>query len=157
MPQVLVVDETGEKLGVLNTREAISLAQEKGLDLVEVAPEQKPPIARIMDFGKWMYDKEKAARKKAKEIRHHEVKTIRIGLATDKHDLEVKAKKTDEFLKKGDRVNIELRLRGRQMALKNIAREKIKNFLEYIKEPFQLERDIKTQPRALNLIIKPEK
>lgn len=153
----MVIDETGNKLGVLNTQEAINLAQERELDLVEIVPDQRPPIARIMDFGKWMYEKERAARKKTKEVKLHDVKTIRIGLTTNKHDLEVKAKKIGEFLKRSGKVNIELRLKGRQIALKNIAREKIKNFLEYIKEPFQIEGDIKTQPRALNLIIKPEK
>ena len=153
MPQVLVIDDTGQKLGVLNTQEALRLAQERGLDLVELSPRENPPITRIMNFGKWMYDREKAEKKKGKAAKS-EVKMMRIGLMTGDHDLEVKAKKVDEFLKKGDKVLIDLRLKGRQMTMKNLGREKIKKFLEFIKEPAEQEGEIKFQGRNLNLIIK---
>ena len=153
VPQVLVIDETGQKLGVLNTQEAIKLAQGKGLDLVEISPRENPPITRIMNFGKWMYDKEKAERKKGKAAKS-EVKIMRIGLMTGGHDLEVKAKKIDGFLKKGDKVQIELRLKGRQMTMKNMGRDKIKSFLEFIKEPAEPEGEIKSQGRSLNLVIR---
>jgi len=149
----MVIDETGKKLGILNTFEAIKLAQEKGLDLVEVAPQQKPPITKIMDFGKWLYAKEKASRKKRKEQKD-QFKMIRIGLNTEDHDLEIKAKKVDEFLKKNSKVMIELRLRGRQIPLKDMAKEKIRKFLGFVKEPYQIERNIKVQPRNLNIVIR---
>lgn len=149
----MVIDETGKKLGVLNTFEAVNIAKEKGLDLVEVAPQQRPPITKIMDFGKWLYEKEKAARKKKKEQKD-QFKMIRIGFNTEDHDLEIKAKKVDDFLKKNSKVMIELRLKGRQIPLKNIAEEKIKKFLSFIKEPHEIERGIKVQPRSLNIVIK---
>lgn len=149
----MVIDETGQKLGVLNTQEAIKLAQNKGLDLVEISPQERPPITKIMNFGKWMYDKEKAEKKKGKAVKS-EVKTMRIGLMTGEHDLEVKARKIDEFLKKGDKVQIELRLKGRQMAMKHLGRDKIKKFLEFIKEPAEPEGEIKSIGRNLNLIIR---
>lgn len=152
-PQVLVIDENGQKLGIFNTRDAIKTAQDKGLDLVEISPRENPPIAKIMNFGKWMYDKEKAEKKKGKAVKS-EVKIMRIGLTTGDHDLEVKAKKVDEFLKKGDKVQIELRLKGRQMAMKNLGRDKIRKFLEFIKEPAEPEGEIKSQGRNLNLIIR---
>lgn len=148
-----MIDETGQKLGVLNTQEAIKLAQDKGLDLVEISPQERPPITKIMNFGKWMYDKEKAEKKKGKTVKS-EVKTMRIGLMTGNHDLEVKAKKVDEFLKKGDKVQIELRFKGRQMAMKHLGREKIKKFLEFIKEPAEPEGEIKSIGRNLSLIVK---
>ena len=153
MPQVLVIDETGQKLGILNTQEAIKLAQGKNLDLVEISPRENPPITRIMNFGKWMYDKEKAEKKKGKAAKS-EVKIMRLGLMTGDHDLEVKAKKVDGFLKKGDKVQIDLRLKGRQMAMKNLGRDKIKKFLEFIKEPAETEGEIKSQGRSLNLVIR---
>ena len=153
VPQVLVIDEKGEKLGVFNTQEAIRMAQDKGLALVEIAPQQNPPIARIMDFGKWLYDKEKAERKKIKGAKT-EVKMMRIGLVTSPHDLEVKAKKIDEFIKEGDKVQIELRLKGRQIMMKDLGREKIKKFLEFMKEPVEPESQIKLQGRSLSIIIK---
>lgn len=149
----MVIDETGQKLGVLNTQEAIKLAQERELDLVEISPQERPPIAKIMNFGKWMYDREKAERKKGKAAKS-EVKTMRIGLITGEHDLEVKAKKVDEFLKKGDKVQIELRFKGRQMAMKHLGREKIKKFLELIKEPSEPEGEMKSQGRSLSLMVK---
>ncbi len=153
VPQVLVIDENGQKLGIFNTQEAIKLAQDKELDLVEIAPQQRPPITKIMDFGKWLYQKEKAERKKTKAVKS-EVKIMRIGLVTEVHDLEVKAKKIDEFLKKGDKVQIELRLKGRQAAMKDLAKTKIRKFLEFIKEPSEPEGDIRIQGRNLNIIIR---
>lgn len=155
-PQVLVIDENGQKLGVLNTAEAIRMAQEKELTLVEIMPNPPaggPPITKIMDFGKWLYEKEKGERKKVKGAKT-EVKTIKIGLTTGEHDLEIKSKKIDEFLKKGDKVQIELQLRGRQIVMKDLGREKIKKFFEFIKEPFEPESQIKSQGRSLNVIIK---
>lgn len=151
--QVLVIGEDGQKLGVLNTQEAIKMAQDKGLSLVEIAPQENPPIAKIMDFGKWLYEKEKAEKKKTKGAKT-EFKIMRIGLMTGDHDLEVKAKKIDEFLKKNDKVQIELQLRGRQMAMKDLARQKVKKFMGFIKEPFEPESDIKSQGRSLGIIIK---
>lgn len=129
------------------------MAQEKGLSLVEIAPQQNPPIARIMDFGKWLYEKEKSEKKKVKGAKT-ELKTVRLGLNTDTHDLGVKAKKADEFLKEGDKVQIELRLKGRQVTMKDLGKQKIRKFLEFIKEPFEPESDIKIQGRNLNIIIK---
>ena len=148
-----MIDETGQKLGVLNTQEAIKLAQDRGLDLVEISPQERPPIAKLMNFGKWMYDREKAEKKKGKAAKS-EVKVMRIGLMTGNHDLEVKAKKVDEFLKKGNKVQVELILRGRQMTMKHLGREKVKKFLEFIKEPAEPEGEIKSQGRSLNLVVK---
>lgn len=155
-PQVLVIDENREKLGVFNTTEAIAMAQDKGLDLVEIVPSPPAgglPIAKIMDLGKWLYEKEKAEKTKTKGIKT-EVKTMRVGLATEKHDMEVKAKKIDEFLKKKDKVMIELRLKGRQIIMKDLGKQKIRKFLEFIKEPFEPESEIKSQGRNLSIIIK---
>lgn len=151
-----MIDDKGGKLGVLNTQEAIRMAQEQGLDLVEIVPQQNPPIAKIMDFGKWLYEREKAERKKAKGAKT-EIKTIRIGLATDSHDLEVKGKKVDEFLKQGHKVQIELLLRGRQIVMKELGKQKIRKFTEFIKEPSEQEGDIKIQGRNLSLVIKKRK
>lgn len=147
----MVIDETGKKLGILNTQEALKIAQEKNLDLVEVGPFQKPPIVKIMDFGKWLYQKEKASREKKKS--KLELKIVRIRLATSKHDLEIKAKKVDEFLKRGNKAIIELQLKRRESALKNLAEEKIKNFLELIKEPKVIEKEQKFQQK-ISLIIR---
>ncbi|MEK7087600.1 MAG: translation initiation factor IF-3 [Patescibacteria group bacterium] len=159
VPQVLVIDESGLKLGVLNTQEAIRMAQEKGLSLVEIVPNPPgggPPITKIMDFGKWLYEKQKAEKKKMKGAKT-ELKTVRLGLNTDTHDLGVKAKKADEFLKEGNKVQVELRLKGRQITMKDLGKQKIRQFLEFVKEPFEPESQIKIQGRNLNIIIKKQK
>jgi translation initiation factor IF-3 len=150
--QVLVIDETGKRLGVLDTKEALKLAEERGLDLVEVAPQQNPPIAKLMDFGKWLYKKEKEKKKSGSGI--IEMKTIRVGFLTEDHDLEIKAKKVDEFLRKNYKVNIELLLRGREIGFKDLAKEKIKSFLNFIKEPYQIEKDLEIKGKKISLIIK---
>lgn len=158
VPQVLVIDEKGEKLGVLNTSEALRMAQEKEFDLVEIVPNPPgggPPIVRIMDLGKWLYEKEKSEKKKSKGAKT-EVKIIKVGLTTGIHDLEIKAKKVEEFLKENHKVQIELQLRGRQIVMKDLGKDKIRKFLEIIKEkePFETESEIKSQGRSLNIVIK---
>lgn len=150
-----MIDQDNKRLGIFSTAEALKLAKERGLDLVEINSFANPPVAKIIDFGKWLYQKEK--REGKKEVKKREIKIIKIGLATERHDLEIKAKKIEEFLKHKHKVIIELPLQGRQMALKDLAKEKIKNFLELIKESYQIEGEIMIQPRNLKVLIKPQK
>lgn len=150
-----MIDQDNKRLGIFSTAEALKLAKERGLDLVEINSFANPPVAKIIDFGKWLYQKEK--REGKKEVKKREIKIIKIGLATERHDLEIKAKKIEEFLKHKHKVIIELPLQGRQMALKELAKEKIKNFLELIKESYQIEGEIMVQPRNLKVLIKPQK
>src|SRR3989344_5896763 len=113
-PEVRVIDQTGENLGIKPLQEALTLAQNAGLDLIEIAPTAKPPVVRIMDLGKFQYQLDKEAQKAKKEAREVEVKGIRVRLGTGAHDLALKAKKTEEFMRQGNRVQIQLTLRGRQ-------------------------------------------
>ncbi len=123
-----VVDEDGTQLGVKETREALSIAQEKGLDLVEVAPNVRPPVCRIMDHGKYLYQQEK----KKRHLKHKssKVKEIKIGFSTQPHDLEFKTKKIKEFLAKAYRVKVSIFLKGRERRLVREAGEKLNKFLE---------------------------
>jgi translation initiation factor IF-3 len=113
--KVRVIDENGENLGVMYTREAIEQAAEVGLDLVEVSPNADPPVCKILDFGKWKYQEEKkknAARKKQRVI---EVKEIKLRPGIDDHDFEIKMRAMTRFLEEGDKVKVTLRFRGREM------------------------------------------
>jgi len=125
---VRVVDEDGTQLGVKETREALSIAQEKGLDLVEVAPNARPPVCRIMDYGKYLYQQEKNKR----QVKHKssKVKEIKIGFSTQPHDLEFKTKKIKEFLAKAHRVKVSIFLKGRERRLVREAGEKLNQFLQ---------------------------
>lgn len=144
--QVSVIDENGQQLGVLDTDEALRLAQEKGLDLVEVGPGAKPPVTKIMDYGKFMYQKEKEEKQRKKEKTVSELKTVQIGFKTDKHDLETKVRQIDKFLSKGHRVRVEIKLRGREKARKDMARDKLLDFLNLINQPFVVEGEPRKTP-----------
>ena len=156
VPEVTLIDNLGKNLGPVKTNDAIRLANEKGLDLVEISPNTNPPVAKILDFGKYMYEKEKKE-KGSKKISAQEMKTIRIGLYTGEHDLKFKAKQADKFLKKGHPVKIDIFLRGRERALRNIAREKINEFPNYISESYIAEEEVKSTPSGFNMILRPSK
>jgi translation initiation factor IF-3 len=150
---IQVVDETGKSLGVMETSEALTIAQEKGLDLIEIAPTVKPPVCKIMDYGKFKYQREKGERKRSKKQQESELKAIRIGFTTGKHDLERHAKKIKEFLDDGDKVRIDMRLRGRERAHKDVALQKFNEFLALIPAEFNLETPPKKLPQGFLAVI----
>ena len=157
-PQLRVIDEEGGQLGVLDTAAALKMAHEKDLDLIEINPQTDPPIAKIMDYGKYMYQKEKGVKSgKNKKTGSQETKTVRIGLKTGEHDLRVKSGLADKFLEKKNKVRLEIFLRGREKAFRNMAREKLNFFLSYITFPYVLEDSIKSTPAGFTLMIRPEK
>ena len=130
VPEVSVIDDDGKQLGAMKLSDALKLAHDKELDLVEVGPNVSPPIAKIMDYGKYIYRKEKQERKSGSKQKDQERKTVRVGFKTGAHDLGFKAKQIQEFLKDGHPVKIELTLRGREKALSGLGREKLIKFME---------------------------
>lgn len=152
--EVRVIDETGKQLGLMNISEAIDLAKSKNLDLIQVTQKIDPPVCKIMDYGKYLYQ----LQKKEKEAKRHkggELKGIRLTFAISEHDLEIKARQAEKFLKIGDKVRIEMRLHGREKTLSNFAKEKIKKFIEILEKsiPLKLERDLKKEGGNLVMII----
>lgn len=111
---------------------ALKLAQEKGIDLIEISPLAKPPVSRLMSFDKFRYQQEKKIKKQRAQQRGQDVKQVQIGLNTAKHDLEIKTSKVNKFLDEGNQVTIVLVLRGREKAHKDVAKEKLKEFLNVI-------------------------
>jgi len=150
---VQVVDETGKSLGILDTYKATQIAREKGLDLVEVAPTAKPPVCKIIDYGKYKYQQAKKEQQQKTKQKKIEIKGVRIGLSTSIHDLEHKAKQAEGFLAEGNKVRIEIRLRGREKAHQNLAREKLNNFLKMIPIEHRTEEEPKRNPRGLTMVI----
>ena len=130
--ELRILDEQGENLGVMTRDAALTLAKEKGLDLIELSAKAKPPVARIMSFDKYRYDEMKKLKKQRAAQKGGELKQVQLGVGTAKNDLEIKAKKVNEFLAEGSQVEIMLTLRGRQKALKEFALERLRNFLTFI-------------------------
>ena len=150
-PQVQTIDENGKNLGILDTSKAIELAKEKGLDLVEISSKTNPPICKIIDYGKYQYMQEKKERKQKVKQKRVELKQIRIGFTTSSHDLGIKAKQIEKFLKDGHKVRVDMRLRGREKAHGDFARGKLDNFLTMISVDFRLEEEIKRTPMGFTL------
>jgi len=129
------------------------MAHEAGLDLIEIAPNVKPPVCRIMDYGKYQYQKSKQEKEQRSKQKKVEVKGIRISMRTGQHDLETKIKQIEKFFGKGYKVRIEMILKGREKSLFILAREKLEQFIELIPIEVKIEQEIKRQPRGLGVVI----
>ena len=154
--EVRVGTESGEQLGIMPVAEARAKAEEAGVDLVMIAPNAKPPVCRIIDYGKFKYEqtrKEKEARKKQKTT---EVKEMRLGIFTEEHDLETKAKLVAKFLEGGDKVKISMRFRGREMGYVKKGEETMLNFAGLFAELGNLERAPKLEGRNMSMTIAPK-
>ena len=153
--EVRVIDETGAQLGVKNIFEAIDLAKSKGLDLIQVTEKVEPPVCRIADYGKYLYSLQKKERKIKVKTHISKLKEIQLGFNTSPHDIEVKAKQAEKFLKEGDKVKLQMVLRGREKAMGEFAKKKISFFLETADKllPIKTERELKREPKGFTMII----
>lgn len=156
MPEARVISEDGAQLGVMGIEQALQMARERELDLVEIAPKAQPPVCKIMDYGKYQYQHSKQERLNKAKQKKVEVKGIRIGIRTDDHDLNFKKNQAEKFLKKGDKVKVEIILRGREKAHQDLARTALSDFLKTIAVPYKTEQEIKRFPGGFNVIITPE-
>lgn len=143
-------------MGIVAIEKALALAREKEFDLVEVAPNAKPPVCKILDFGKFLYRQKKQEQKHKKAQKQGEVKGIRLSMRTDQHDLEVKATKAKEFLKERNLVKVAMILRGRELGHMDLAREKMKVFANMLSEIGQIEEMPKKQGHNLIMMINPK-
>jgi len=149
--ELQVIDEEGNQLGVMPIQTALNLSRERDLDLVEVSPQTQPPIAKIMDYGKYMYRKEKQEQKTKQKTQDR--KTIRVGFKTGAHDIDFKVKRTQGFLNEGHIVKVELTLRGREKALAHMGKQKLEQFLAKL-EDFSAQDSIKRSPFGWIIVIK---
>ena len=149
-----MIDEQGTQVGVVPLEEATQKAQDAGLDLIQVTEKVDPPVVKIADYGKYLYQQGKKDRE-AKKHTGGDLKEIRLTFNISDHDLETRVKQAGKFLQRGDNIRINLRLRGRQKALLPHAREKITKFMEQLSEilPVRTERDMKLEPRGLTMVI----
>lgn len=151
--RVRLINEKGENLGIFLLKEALNIAQEKGLDLIQITDKTDIPVCKLGEIGKHLYRLKKKEGKKSKKA--GELKNIRIGYNISDHDIETKAKQVLSFLKKGNKVRIELRLKGREHLFSEIGKEKITQFLEKLNQEIEIksERDLKKEPHGWSIII----
>ncbi len=151
--EVRLISEDGEQLGIMSAREAMKIAQEAELDLVKIAPMAKPPVCKIIDYGKYKYEqtrKEKEARKKQKTV---EIKEVRLSPNIDTNDLNTKMNNAKKFISKGNKVKVTLRFRGREMAHVQQSRHILDDFAESLSDIAVVEKPAKMEGRAMSMVL----
>ena len=151
--EVRVISEQGEQLGIMSSRDALKLARDAELDLVKISPNAKPPVCKIIDYGKFRYEqarKEKEARRKQQIV---EIKELRLSPNIDTNDLNTKTNNARKFLEKGDKVKITLRFRGREMAHVSASRHILDDFAENLKDIAIIEKPAKLEGRSMSIVL----
>jgi translation initiation factor IF-3 len=154
---IFLINDKDEKVGSISTAEALRMAREAGLDLVEVAPTARPPVCRIMDYGKWRYQQQKKedksrASSRAGQLKELKLRTVRIG----DHDLMIKVNHAREFLKEGNKVQFTLQFRGREMAHQELGRDLFRKIKQELLPVSKVERDAKMEGRRMTLVLQPD-
>jgi translation initiation factor IF-3 len=152
-----VIDDQGEQLGILPPFEALKIAREKGLDLVEVSPTAQPPVCRIMDFGKYMYEQEKKERQAKKNQKTFVVKEVKFRINVDEHDYQTKKNHVLRFLQEGDKVKATIFFRGREMTRQGLGREILSRLIQDIADKGIVENMPRQEGNTLHLILAPPK
>ena len=155
--EVLVIDQNGDQLGVKSSREALDIAYDANLDLVCVAPNAKPPVCRIMDFGKYRFEQQKKAREMKKNSKVVTLKETQLSVTIDTHDKNVKLKRTLKWLEEGNKVKVAIRFRGRQLAHVDLGKKVIDDFVEECAEVGQIEKPAKLERTYFNSYISTKK
>lgn len=153
--EVRVVDQNGEQLGVMSSRDALALAEERQLDLVKIAPQARPPVCKLMDYGKYRFEQSKKEREFRKNQKVITVKEVRLSATIEDHDIDVKFKNAVKFLKEGNKVKVTIRFRGRQITHSEIGRQVMTEFAERIKEYGTVDKAPQIEGRNMSMFISP--
>ncbi len=155
VPQVLLIDDAGEKRGVVATDEALTMAVEAGLDLVEVSPNTQPPVCKILDYGKYKYQQQKKKAEAKKKQKVVDIKEIKMRPNIDQHDYEVKSRAIKRFLESGDKVKVTLRFKGREMAHQERGMELLQRVKSDFEETTKVELHPRLEGRQMMMVIAP--
>ena len=155
LKEIRVVTADGEPLGIMSSKEALKLAYEKELDLVMIAPQATPPVCKIMDYGKFCFEKQKREKEAKKKQQTVELKEIQLSPRIDTHDFETKAKQAKKFLESGNKVRVVMRFRGREMSHMAIGREIIDKFAEFCSEVGNVDKKPAVDGRIMSMVISP--
>ena len=154
--EVRVISSNGKQLGIISIREALYHAEDEGFDLVEVSPDAKPPVCKIVDYGKLRYKEQKSKKEAKKKQKTIEVKEIKMRPGIDKHDYEVKIKALSKFIGGGNKVKVSMRFRGREMEHKNIGLNLLKKLTEQVSEYAKVEVSPKAEGRQIMMVLAPQ-
>ena len=154
-PEVQVIYSSGENLGILNTNEAIAMAKEEGLDLIEIAPNAKPPVCKIIDMGKYKYDAQKKANKAKKKQKKIELKEIKLRPVTEIHDYKFKIKNAQKFILKGDKVKFTIRFKGRELQHSHLGNELMSKIKDDMQNIGKVELHPKFDGKQMIMVIQP--
>ena len=154
-PEVQVIARSGENLGIISTNKAISMAKEEGLDLIEIAPNAKPPVCKIIDMGKYKYDAQKKANKAKKKQKIVLLKEIKLRHVTEAHDYNFKLKNAQKFLSKGDKVKFTIRFKGRELQHSNLGHDLMNKIKDDIKLVGKVEMNPKFDGKQMIMVIQP--
>lgn len=157
VPEIRVVDEEGQMLGVMSPKKAMQLAAERGLDLVEIAPQATPPVCKIIDFGKFRYEQQKREKLQKKNQHQQQLKEIRFHYDTDKHDFDFKTRHARGFLESGHKVKGAVRFHGREIVHRNIGIELLERFVAALEDISKIDQSIKVEGMNCIVILSPEK
>ena len=153
--EVRVVDQNGEQLGVMSSRDALALAEQRQLDLVKIAPQARPPVCKLMDYGKYRFEQSKKEREFRKNQKVITVKEVRLSATIEDHDIDVKFKNAVKFLKEGNKVKVTIRFRGRQITHSEIGRQVMNEFADRIKEYGTVDKAPQIEGRNMSMFISP--
>lgn len=156
VPQVRLIGADGDNVGVVSIHEALSAAEQAGLDLVELSPNADPPVCKILDFGKYKYEQQKKANAARKNQKTQDVKEIKMRPGIDVHDYDVKMKKVHEFIDEGDKVKITIRFRGREMAHQELGMQVLKRVSDDMEETAKIEARPKMEGRQMIMVVAPK-
>jgi translation initiation factor IF-3 len=157
VPEIRLIDQDGSNVGIVSPERAMGMAEEVGLDLVEISPGASPPVCKIMDFGKYKYEQQKKAAEAKKKQKVIEIKEVKFRPNIDTHDYDVKMRSVSKFLGEGDKVKVTLRFRGREMAHQELGRELLQKIAGDIEEIGKVEAMPKMEGRQMIMVVAPQR
>lgn len=151
-----MVDSDGSQLGIMSLRQALDLAEQRNLDLVKIAPQAKPPVCKIIDYGKYRFEQSKREKEQRKNQHIVEIKEVRLSLNIDTHDFETKMNQAAKFIAGGNKVKVSIRFRGREMGHPELGQEVMKRFAEAMSETANVEKAPKLEGRSMLMFLAPK-
>lgn len=155
--QVRLIDANNENRGIVSIREALALAEEEGLDLIEISPQANPPVCKILDFGKYRYEQQKRKAEAKKNQKVVEIKELKLRPMIDTHDYEVKVKQAKKFLEQGNKVKFTMRFKGRELSANDMGKQVLGKLVEDLETISKIDSEMKLEGRQMTMILSPQK
>ena len=155
--QVRLIDANNENRGIVSIKEALAIAEEEGLDLIEISPQANPPVCKILDFGKFRYEQQKRKAEAKKNQKVVEIKELKLRPMIDTHDYEVKVKQATKFLEQGNKVKFTMRFKGRELSANDMGKQVLTKLMEDLENVSKVDSEMKLEGRQMTMILAPQK